>query len=209
MSVRTFDPALPLSPELVLTAYRRGYFPMAASRHGEVRWYTSDPRAILPLDGFRISRSLRQVLKKHPFSVSFDTVFSKVIRACADRAETWISDEVIDVYTALHRQGDAHSVEAWRGPTLAGGLYGVVIGGAFFGESMFSRESNASKVALVALVRHLCARGFRLLDSQFMNEHMRQFGAVEIPRTLYLRLLAEATAQHTTFSPDMVGDPAM
>jgi leucyl/phenylalanyl-tRNA--protein transferase len=182
---------------------------MAESRHGTVQWYTSDPRAIIPLDRFRISRSLRGVLKRRTFSIAVDTAFPEVIRACADRAETWISDEVIEVYTALHRRGDAHSVEAWRGRTLAGGLYGVVIGGAFFGESMFSRESNASKVALVALVGHLRARGFRLLDSQLMNEHMRQFGAVEIPRARYLRLLAEATAQHATFPPDIVGDPAM
>jgi len=207
--VQTFDPASPLSPELVLLGYRGGYFPMAESRHGGVHWYTSDPRAVIPLEGFRISRSLRQVLKKHPFSIAIDTAFPDVIRACANRAETWISDEVIEVYTALHRRGDAHSVEAWRGGNLAGGLYGVAIGGAFFGESMFSRESNASKVALVGLVQHLRFRGFRLLDSQFMNEHMRQFGAVEIPQASYLRLLAEATGLKTTFLPDVVGDPAM
>jgi leucyl/phenylalanyl-tRNA--protein transferase len=208
-SVQTFDPASPLSPELVLLGYRRGYFPMAESRHGRVCWYTSDPRAVIPLDRFRIPRSLRQVLKKHPFSIAFDTAFPDVIRACAGRAETWISDEVIEVYTMLHRRGDAHSVEAWRGRTLAGGLYGVAIGGAFFGESMFSRESNASKVALVGLVHHLRARGFRLLDSQFMNEHMRQFGTVEIPQAWYLRLLAEAIGLNTTFLPDAVGDPTM
>ncbi len=199
--MRLFDPAAPLSPELVLRAYRAGYFPMAESRHGKVRWYTSDPRAVIPLDRFHISRSLRQVLKKGEFAVAFDTAFPEVIRACAERPETWISDEVIAVYTALHRRGDAHSVEVWRGPMLVGGLYGVAIGGAFFGESMFSRESNASKVALVALVRHLRSRGFRLLDSQFMNEHMRQFGTVEIPRAWYLRLLAEATGVAATFLP--------
>lgn len=205
----TFDPASRLSPELVLEGYRRGYFPMAQSRHGGVRWYTSDPRAVVPLEGFRIPRSLRQVLKRRRFSLTSDVAFPEVIAACADRAETWISDEVIDVYTALHRQGDAHSVEAWAGGRLAGGLYGVAIGGAFFGESMFSRESNASKVALVGLVGHLRRRGFRLLDSQFMNEHMRQFGAVEIPRARYLRLLAEATALRASFSPGVTGDPAM
>jgi leucyl/phenylalanyl-tRNA--protein transferase len=199
--VRPFDPAAPLSPELVLRAYRAGYFPMADSRHGRVQWYTSDPRAVIPLERFHISRSLRQVLKKGEFAVAFDTAFPEVIQACAGRAETWISDEVIAVYTTLHRRGDAHSVEAWRGPTLAGGLYGVAIGGAFFGESMFSRESNASKVALVALVRHLRSRGFRLLDSQFMNEHMRQFGTVEISRVSYLGLLAEATGVSARFLP--------
>ncbi len=204
-----FDPASTLSPELVRLAYRRGYFPMAESRHGRVQWYTSDPRAVIPLDGFRVSRSLRQVLRKRRFSISFDSAFPEVIRACADREETWISDEVIEVYTSLHRLGDAHSVEAWRGGTLAGGLYGVVLGGAFFGESMFSRESNASKIALVGLVDHLKARGFRLLDSQFMNEHMRQFGAVEIPRRQYLRLLAEATGLPVTFYPDAPDGPAM
>lgn len=201
----TFDRAAPLSPELVLLAYREGYFPMAESRHGELRWYTSDPRAVIPLEGFRIPRSLRQVLKKHEFSVSFDGAFHDVIHGCADRAETWISDEVIAVYTALHRRGDAHSVETWRGGMLVGGLYGVAIGGAFFGESMFSRESNASKVALVALVQHLRSRGFQLLDSQFMNEHLRQFGTVEIPRTRYLKLLAEATGVHTAFLPGKAG----
>jgi leucyl/phenylalanyl-tRNA--protein transferase len=178
---------------------------MAESRHGELRWYTSDPRAVIPLEGFRIPRSLRQVLKKHQFSVSFDGAFHDVIHGCADRAETWISDEVIAVYTALHRRGDAHSVETWRGGMLVGGLYGVAIGGAFFGESMFSRESNASKVALVALVQHLRSRGFQLLDSQFMNEHLRQFGTVEIPRTRYLKLLAEATGVHTAFLPGKAG----
>jgi leucyl/phenylalanyl-tRNA--protein transferase len=205
--VHAFDPAAALSPELVLLAYREGYFPMAESRHGKLRWYTSDPRAIIPLDRFRIPRSLRRILKKQEFSVSFDAAFHDVIRGCADRAETWISDEVIAVYTALHRRGDAHSVETWRGRTLVGGLYGVAIGGAFFGESMFSRESNASKVALVALVRHLRSRGFLLLDSQFMNEHMLQFGTVEIPRAWYLRLLAEATGVHTAFLPRQTGKP--
>jgi len=207
--VHAFDPAAPLSPELVLLAYRAGYFPMAESRHGSVHWYISDPRAIIPLDRFHIPRSLRQVLKRQPFTVTFDTVFAEVIGACADRTETWISDEVMAVYTALHRRGDAHSVETWHGPILAGGLYGVAIGGAFFGESMFSRESNASKVALVALVRHLRSRGFRLLDSQFMNEHMRQFGTVEIPLPAYLKRLEEAVSQHTTFLPNVSGEPAM
>lgn len=196
-----FDPSFPLSPELVRLGYREGYFPMAESRHGRVQWYTSDPRAVIPLEGFRISRSLHQVLRRHRFSIGFDGAFPEVIRSCADRPETWISDEVIEVYTALHRQGDAHSVEAWREGILAGGLYGVAIGGAFFGESMFSRESNASKVALVGLVEHLRERGFRLLDSQFMNEHLRQFGAVEIAREHYLRLLAEATGLDVRFLP--------
>lgn len=207
--MRAFDPAAPLSPELVLLAYRAGYFPMAESRHGSVRWYTADPRAIIPLEGFHIPRSLRQVLTRHSFSITFDAVFPDVIRACADRAETWISDDVIAVYTALHRRGHAHSVETWRGGILAGGLYGVAIGGAFFGESMFSRESNASKVALVALVRHLRGRGFRLLDSQFMNEHMRQFGTVEIPRAAYLKHLEQAVGEHTTFLPNVSGEPVM
>ncbi len=205
----TFDPEAPLSPELVLLAYRAGCFPMADSRHGEVRWYTSDPRAIIPLDRFHVPRSLRHFLKKQPFAVTFDAAFPDVIRACAERPETWISDEVITVYTALHRQGDAHSVETWHGSILAGGLYGVAIGGAFFGESMFSRESNASKVALVALVRHLRGRGFRLLDSQFMNEHMRQFGAVEIPRARYSMLVAEATAARASFTPDALDRPSV
>lgn len=188
-----------LDPDFVVVAYRNGYFPMADSRTGSISWYSPDPRAIIPLTTFKISRSLRQVVRKRVFEIKVDTSFQEVIRACARREETWISAEIIRVYEALHVQGLAHSIEAWQGPDLVGGLYGVVIGGAFFGESMFSRVSNASKVALVHLVRLLKEQGFRLLDTQFMNVHLKQFGACEIPRTMYLKALHSALVVNAEF----------
>jgi leucyl/phenylalanyl-tRNA---protein transferase len=188
-----------LTTKVLVEAYSNGYFPMADSRKGPIWWYSPDPRAVIPLDGFRISRSLRQRVRKGTYEIRFDTAFEAVIRACADRKETWISDEIIRGYIGLHRDGFAHSVESWRQGSLAGGLYGVSIGGAFFGESMFSHETDASKVALVALVEHLRTRGFLLLDSQFINEHIRQFGTIEIPRVEYLRRLRVALKVETNF----------
>ncbi|MBM2845412.1 MAG: aat [Bacteroidetes bacterium] len=188
-----------LDAATVLTAYRAGYFPMADHETRAISWYSPDPRAIIPLDKFPISRSLRHTINKHRFEVRLNTAFENVIRACADREETWISDEIITVYTELHRLGHAHSVESWLGGVLAGGLYGVAIGGAFFGESMFSRKADASKVALVFLVRHLQDRGFGLLDSQFINDHIRRFGAVEIRRSDYLARLRGALSLKTGF----------
>ncbi len=172
---------------------------MADSKEGALRWYSPDPRAIIPLDEFHVSRSLRRLVGQNPFAVRMNTAFAEVIRGCAERDETWISDDIIEAYTQLHKAGDAHSVECWSGASLAGGLYGVAIGGAFFGESMFSREPNASKVALVHLVNHLRSRGFLLLDSQFINEHIAQFGAVEIRKAEYLRLLEQAIRVYTSF----------
>lgn len=186
-------------------AYRHGYFPMADSRSGPVSWYSPDPRAIIPLDAFQVSRSLRRTIRKHIYDVRFDTAFGQVIRGCANRAETWISEEIISLYTRLHAEGYVHSVESWRSGSLAGGLYGVALGGAFFGESMFSSEPDASKVALVNLVDHLRARGYRLLDTQFINEHIRQFGAIEISRPEYLARLADALDAGVTFGPRRVG----
>jgi leucyl/phenylalanyl-tRNA---protein transferase len=188
-----------LTTKLLVEAYCNGYFPMADSRTGPLWWYSPDPRAIIPLDGFKISRSLRQRVRKGTFQIRMNSAFETVIRACAEREETWISDEIIQGYITLHRDGYAHSVESWHNGTLAGGLYGVSIGGAFFGESMFSRETDASKVALVALVEHLRKRNFVLLDSQFINDHVRQFGTVEIPRVEYFRRLRDAVKMETNF----------
>ncbi len=194
----------PLTTKLLVEAYSNSYFPMADSRNGPIWWYSPDPRAVIPLDGFRISRSLRQRVRKGTYQISIDTAFEDVIKACAEREETWISDEIIGAYVALHRDGYAHSVESWDEGTLAGGLYGVSIRGAFFGESMFSRRTDASKVALVALVEHLRKRGFVLLDSQFINDHIRQFGTREIPRAEYLRHLRMALKAETNFVAGML-----
>jgi leucyl/phenylalanyl-tRNA--protein transferase len=188
---------------LLIEAYSNGYFPMAESRHGPVWWYSPDPRAVIPLESFKISRSLRQRVRKGIFEIRFDTAFGGVINACADREETWISDEIIQAYIGLHLEGFAHSVESWHNGALAGGLYGVSLSGAFFGESMFARETDASKVALVALVEHLRRRRFLLLDSQFINDHIRQFGTQEIPRTDYLRQLRAALKSETSFTPSV------
>ncbi len=189
-----------LDVEFLLLAYRHGYFPMADSRTGMISWYAPDPRAIIPLDAFKMSRSLGQIIGKGFFETRIDTAFEQVIRFCAEREETWISDEIVTTYTELHTQGYAHCVESWHKGALVGGLYGVAIGGAFFGESMFSRMPNASKVGLVHLVERLRRRGFRLLDTQFMNDHVRQFGAIEIPRATYLSILANALAADVTFN---------
>jgi leucyl/phenylalanyl-tRNA---protein transferase len=189
-----------LTTKLLVEAYSSGYFPMADSRDGPIWWYSPDPRAVIPLEGFKISRSLRQRVRKGTYEIRMDTVFEAVIHACADREETWISKEIIRGYVELHRDGFAHSVESWHAGVLAGGLYGVSICGAFFGESMFSRETDASKVALVALVKHLRERGFLLLDSQFVNDHIRRFGTIEISRADYLRRLRMALKVDTSFT---------
>ncbi len=188
-----------LAPENLLQAYASGFFPMADSKNGPIAWYSPDPRCVIPLEGFTLSRSLRRIVLKNVFSITYNLDFKNVITACADRVETWISLEIVHAYTVLHQLGFAHSVEAWQDDQLAGGLYGVAIGGAFFGESMFSRQSDASKVCLVHLVERLKRRGFVLLDSQIMNEHIRQFGAVDIPRTEYLRRLKLALERETRF----------
>ncbi len=192
-------PVRRLDPDFIITAYRHGYFPMAESRTGPIAWYSPDPRAIIPLDGFKIPRSLRQRIRKGTYEVRIDTAFEAVIRGCADREETWISDEIIKTYTILHRRGVVHSVESWEGGVLSGGLYGVAIQGAFFGESMFSLRPDASKVAMVSLVARLQTRGYRLLDSQFMNENVRRFGALEVSRSQYLTMLAHALEVDASF----------
>ena len=189
-----------LDPDFVLRAYCSGFFPMADSRTGEISWYSPDPRTIIPLATFNISRSLRHVIRKQIFEIRIDTAFRDVIRSCARREDTWISEEIVETYAVLHSTGYAHSVESWWGDRLVGGLYGVAIGGAFFGESMFSAVSNASKVALVHLVEFLTRRNFTILDAQFISEHLKQFGAIEIPRSVYLNVLSKALEVDTRFT---------
>jgi leucyl/phenylalanyl-tRNA--protein transferase len=185
-----------IDPELLLRAYSIGVFPMADSRDaGEVFWVEPRRRAIIPIEGFRLSRSLRKTLRAGSFEVTRDTAFAEVVRRCAEREETWINAEIEVSYNRLHRLGHAHSVECWQGGRLAGGLYGVRLGAAFFGESMFSHERDASKVALAWLVARLKVGGFSLLDCQFMTEHLRSLGAVEIEQKDYLSLLSAALGE--------------
>lgn len=191
-----------LTPELVVLAYQSGYFPMAEEDSGEIYWYSPDPRAVIPLDNVRVSRSLRRTIRKCVFRITVNSAFGEVIRSCAARSDTWISDEIIAVYEELHKQGFAHSVEAWDPQGLVGGLYGVSLGGAFFGESMFSRATDASKTAFVALTERLKERGFTLLDSQFLNPHMQSLGAVEIPRSEYLEALERTLPLTCRFQDD-------
>ena len=180
-----------IDSEVLLQGYRLGVFPMAMD-NGEIEWFSPDPRAILPLDKFHIPHTLERVVRKKSFEIRIDTSFSEVIRECAARSETWINDEIMESYTCLHQLGHAHSVEAWQNGQLAGGLYGVVIGGAFFGESMFHHVRDASKIALLALAEHLRERRFTLLDTQWLTPHLEKFGAIEIPRPDYLHLLNTA-----------------
>jgi leucyl/phenylalanyl-tRNA--protein transferase len=182
-----------LSPSLLIAAYRAGYFPMAMD-DGEIRWYSPDPRGVLPLDRFHAPRRLLRVVRSRRFEVTVDRAFREVMEACAaDREEgTWINQEILDSYCGLHEHGLAHSVEVWGGGALAGGLYGVSLNGAFFGESMFHRASDASKVALWALVERLRERRCTLLDIQWLTPFLESCGAVEIARPEYLVRLAEA-----------------
>lgn len=197
---------LPLTPELLLSAYASGIFPMGVE-DGTIAWFSPDPRAIIPLDTFKASRSLRAVIRKGVYRVTVDRAFRQVISACADREEgTWITDEIKTAYARLHDLGFAHSVEAWRGADLVGGLYGVAIGGAYFGESMFHRATDASKVCLVTLVERLRARGYVLLDTQYVTPHLRRFGAVEIPRRTYLQQLRRAVRLPCTFTDEQQPD---
>ena len=188
-----------IEPDFLLAAYAGGYFPMADSREGPLRWFSPDPRAIIPLDTFACSRSLQQTLKKNTFTQKVNTAFEEVMRRCGARDETWISEEIVESYMELHRRGFAHSVETWSEGKLAGGLYGVALGAAFFGESMFSDRRDASKVALVWLVERLRSNGFELLDTQFLTPHLARFGACEIPREEYLRRLTTAVSKQTLF----------
>lgn len=179
-----------------------GVFPMADPRSDdEIYWYAPNPRGVLPLDAFHVPSNLSKVVERETFEVTSDRDFEAVIRACSDRNSTWISKEIIRVYTELFRMGYAHSVECWSDGKLAGGLYGVAIGAAFFGESMFFRITNASKVALVHLVRQLRAGGFTLLDTQYTTPHLEQFGVTEIPRAEYERRLHDAIDREAVWWP--------
>jgi leucyl/phenylalanyl-tRNA---protein transferase len=181
----------PLDPILVINAYAQGIFPMA-DHFGKIRWYAPDPRAILEHENLYVSRSLRATLRKQVYEVTLDANFEQVMRRCAEREDTWINESFISTYTQLHYLGLAHSVEAWQDGELVGGLYGVSLGGAFMGESMFSRATDASKVCLVALVEHLKTRGFVLHDVQYWTPHLASLGVSEIPRKHYERRLRTA-----------------
>lgn len=158
----------------------------------EIFWVDPRLRGVMPLDRFHISRSLAKTLRTAPFQITLNTAFELVVEGCADRPETWINDTIFDLYRALHARGDAHSIEVWDGPDLVGGVYGVTVGGAFFGESMFSRQRDASKIALAYLVGHLSRCGFALFDTQFITDHLASLGAIEIPRKTYHAALAQA-----------------
>lgn len=185
------EAAQPLEPVVLINAYAQGIFPMA-DHNGQLHWYAPDPRAILEHDNLHISRSLRATLRKGIYTVRMDTAFEAVMRCCADRDETWINEEFIKTYTYLHHIGFAHSVEAWQDGQLVGGLYGITLGGAFMGESMFSTATDASKVCLVSLVKHLKERGYILHDTQFLTPHLATLGVTEIPRKSYERRLRAA-----------------
>ena len=187
-----------ISPELLLQGYRLGVFPMGMT-DGTVEWFSPDPRAILPLDKFHIPHALRRTVEKKKFETRINTRFGEVIRACAKREDTWITSKIMQSYERLHELGHAHSVETWHDKKLAGGLYGISIGGAFFGESMFHRVTDASKVALVSLVEQMRARKFVLLDTQWVTPHLAQFGVTEISRAHYLRTLGRAVELQRKF----------
>ncbi|HEY0326886.1 MAG TPA: leucyl/phenylalanyl-tRNA--protein transferase [Allosphingosinicella sp.] len=179
-----------IDPDLLLRAYAIGVFPMSDGREAkDVYWVEPRRRAILPLDGFHLSKSLRKTIRSDRFTVTRDKAFTQVIRACAERDETWINPAIEQSYTTLHALGQAHSIETWLDGELVGGLYGVRLGPAFFGESMFSRETDASKVALAWLVARLIVGGYRLLDCQFMTEHLKSLGAIEVTQQRYLEML--------------------
>lgn len=193
-----------LTPAILLRAYAEGIFPMAERRGDpELFWVSPEMRGIVPLDAFHVPKRLARTVKSDRFAVTADMAFADVMRACAeptpDRPESWINDEIVRLYTALHAAGHAHSIECWRDGRLVGGLYGVKLGAAFFGESMFTRERDASKVALVHLVARLRRGGFALLDTQFLTAHLARFGTIEIPRAQYHTLLAHAISHEAEF----------
>ena len=187
-----------ISASLLLHAYRSGVFPMAVE-DGEIAWFSPDPRTIIPLETFHVPHGLKRTLKKNLFEIRISTAFEAVMRHCAQRRETWINEEIIESYVNLYREGYGHSVEAWQDGKLAGGLYGVAIGGAFFGESMFHVVTDASKVALHALVERLRERGYSLLDTQWTTPHLERFGVLEIPRKKYIERLVAAIPAKCSF----------
>lgn len=188
-----------ITPDLLLRAYSIGLFPMADSADDpELFWVEPELRGIIPLDDFHVSKSLAKTIRRAPFDIRYDTAFEQVMEGCAapapDRPTTWINAKIRSLYTTLHSMGHAHSVEAWENDELVGGLYGVSLGSAFFGESMFSRRTDASKICLVHLVERLRKRGFLLLDTQFTTEHLKNFGAIDVPKARYEKMLARAIA---------------
>jgi leucyl/phenylalanyl-tRNA--protein transferase len=189
-----------LAPQLLLSAYRQGVFPMAHPE-GEICWYSPDPRGVLPLEEFHAPHGLRRALRKDLYEIRVNTAFPEVLSGCAARTETWINRTLQASYCALFERGYAHSVEAWKDGELCGGLYGVSLGGAFFGESMFHRRTDASKFALHWLVEHMRSRGFGLLDLQWVTPHLRTFGAREIPRVQYLEWLRREVDKPCVFWP--------
>lgn len=193
-------PASQITPQLLLHAYAAGIFPMSDSRDDpRIFWVEPKRRGIIPLDGFHISRSLARKIRQEAFEVKINFDFAAVVAACADREETWINSEIAQLYTALHAEGFAHSLEIWQGRDLVGGVYGVALGGAFFGESMFSRMRDTSKIALAYLVARLNAGGFSLFDVQFTTPHLISLGAMEITRTEYRKRLDAALALEADF----------
>ena len=198
-----------LTPEILLRAYAAGIFPMSEGRDDpDLFWVDPENRGIIPLEGFHVARRLQRRVRSNPFKIRCNTSFAQVMEQCAEATEgresTWINRTVIDLYTTLHTMGHAHSVECWKGDSLVGGLYGITLGGVFFGESMFSRATDASKVALVHLVARLRQGGFALFDVQFVTEHLKQFGTVEISRHNYHVLLGEALEVNTQFPTELM-----
>ncbi|MDH3659684.1 MAG: leucyl/phenylalanyl-tRNA--protein transferase [Alphaproteobacteria bacterium] len=196
-----------LTPELLLCAYASGIFPMADDRDDPaIQWIDPHQRGVIPLDRYHVPRSLKKVIRQQRFEIRADTAFESVINACAecrpDRPRTWLNDQLIELYCVLHQRQYAHSVECWLDDRLVGGVYGLSLGGAFFGESMFSRARDASKVALVDLIERLNRGGYRLLDTQFVTDHLKRFGAIQIPRDIYLRRLREALEVQARFHSD-------
>ena len=192
-----------LTADLLLQGYASGIFPMAEGRDDpDIFWVDPQRRGVLPLDGFHMSRSLARAMRRSTWTTRIDEDFVGVVDGCADRADTWINPEIRRLYIALHEMGQARSIEVWEESQLVGGVYGVVLGGAFFGESMFSRRTDASKMALAVTVVHLQRGGFRLFDTQFLTAHLASLGAVEIPRSAYRKRLARALVQPARFYPD-------
>jgi leucyl/phenylalanyl-tRNA--protein transferase len=187
-----------IPPEILVKAYRKGLFPMC-HEDGALYWHDPDPRAVFPLDTLEPDRRTARIIRSARFTITCDSAFSDVIAACADREDTWIDERIKGSYVALHRAGHAHSMEAWQGQELVGGIYGVALGGAFFGESMFTRASSAGKVAFHALVAHLRVRGFVLFDSQYINDFTAKLGAVEHPRARFKQDLKAALKLPVTF----------
>jgi leucyl/phenylalanyl-tRNA--protein transferase len=198
-SKKNFDPKELLKPDNMLRLYASGAFPMADAETGNINWYLPEVRAIIPLDSYNIPRTSKKAIENQKFEIRFDTDFEGVLEGCADRESTWISEELKSAYRRLKKRGRIHTVETWKNGKLVGGLYGVTFHGAFFGESMFSKVSQASKAALAALLKHLKEKDFVLLDVQYMTEHLKMFGAVEITFEEYTKLLRKAYTKECEF----------